>query len=289
MATGQKSTKKFCRMINVKNITVRKGNKDIVKDASFQISSGKITVVVGKNGAGKSTLLEALTQGNFIPDGKIIWDGKDIITINTRILAQRRAVLSQKVKLSFSMTVKELVEMGTYVSDEPLPQVKIDYLIQNALQEVEMVDFIKRDFHTLSGGEQKRVLLAKCIIQLNCCHWADVNKYLFLDEPTANLDIEQQFNFIALVKRLVKRRNIGVFAVLHDLNLAAQFADEILMLRDGEIIHKGSPKTVLTPDKLRQTFDIQSVINKHPVFDCPHITTLPQQFQQTHNPTFTNI
>ena len=74
-------------MINVKNITVRKGNKDIVKDASFQISSGKITVVVGKNGAGKSTLLEALTQGNFIPDGKTIWDGKDIITINTRILA----------------------------------------------------------------------------------------------------------------------------------------------------------------------------------------------------------
>ena len=133
----------------------------------------------------------------------------------------------------------------------------------------------------ISGGQAKRVNIGLALITRP--------PVLFLDEPTANLDIEQQFNFIALVKRLVKRRNIGVFAVLHDLNLAAQFADEILMLRDGEIIHKGSPETVLTPDKLRQTFDIQSVINKHPVFDCPHITTLPQQFQQTHNPTFTNI
>lgn len=276
-------------MIKVKNITVRKGRKDIVKDASFQISPGKITVVVGKNGAGKSTLLEALTQGNFIPNGEIIWDGKNITTINTRTISQRRAVLSQKVKLSFSMTVKELVEMGTYVADEPLPIVKIDTLIQSSLQEVEMLDFIKRDFHTLSGGEQKRILLAKCIVQLNCCHWADVNKYLFLDEPTASLDIEQQFNFIAMVKRLVKRRKIGVFAVLHDLNLAAQFADEILMLRNGEIIHKGNPKTVLTPDKLRQTFDIQAVINQHPVFDCPHITTLPQQFNCTINPMLVNV
>lgn len=276
-------------MINVKNITVRKGHKDIVKDASFQISSGKITVVIGKNGAGKSTLLEAMTQSNFIPNGKIIWDGKNIIAINTRTIAQRRAVLSQKVKLSFSMTVKELVEMGTYVSDEPLPLVKIEALVLNALKEIEMLDFLKRDYHTLSGGEQKRVLLAKCIVQLNCCHWADVNKYLFLDEPTASLDIEQQFNFIALVKRLVKRRNIGVFAVLHDLNLAAQFADEILMLRDGKIIHKGNPESVLTPSKLQQTFDIQSVINKHPVFDCPHVTTLPQQFQVTHYPIFVNV
>lgn len=276
-------------MINVKNITVRKGRKNIVKNISFQVAPGKITVVLGKNGAGKSTMLEALTQGEFIPEGEIIWDMKNIITIDSRTIAQRRAVLSQQVKLSFSMTVKELVEMGTYVSDEALPKIKVDTLIHNALKEVELLDFINRDYHTLSGGEQKRVLLAKCIVQLNCCHWADVNKYLFLDEPTASLDIEQQFNFVALVKRLVKRRNIGVFAVLHDLNLAAQFADEILMLRNGEIIFQGNPSEVFTADRLQQTFDINAVINPHPVFDCPHITTLPPQSNTIYHPNFANV
>ncbi|MEM6965440.1 MAG: heme ABC transporter ATP-binding protein [Bacteroidota bacterium] len=276
-------------MIDVKEITVSKGKKDIVKDASFQISPGKITVVIGKNGAGKSTLLEALAKTNALKKGMISWDDVNLSQMSNRILAQRRAVLSQKIEMSFSLSVEELVEMGTYVSEDPLSKVKIKSLIQNALREVEMTDFIARDFQTLSGGEQKRVLLAKCITQLNCCHWADVNKYLFLDEPTASLDIEQQFNFIDLVKRLVKRRNIGVFSVLHDLNLAAQFADEILILRDGKIIEKGTPKEVFTPQKLKQAFDIQAVISKHPVFDCPHITTLPQQLFNTHNPQFTNV
>ena len=276
-------------MINVKNISVVKGCKSIVTNVSFQINPGKITVVIGKNGAGKSTLLEALTQSNSVEKGVIIWDGKNLNSIENQVVAQRRAVLSQKVEMSFSLSVKELVEMGTYVSIEPLPKVKIKNLIQNALEEVEMINFINRDFHTLSGGEQKRVLLAKCIVQINCCHWADVNKYLFLDEPTASLDIEQQYNFIALVKRLVKRRNIGVFAVLHDLNLAAQFADEILMLRNGQVIEKGTPQNVFTSKNLMQVFDIQSIISRHPVFDCPHVTTLPRQFKPSLNPIFTNV
>jgi iron complex transport system ATP-binding protein len=203
-------------------------------------------------------------------------------------VAQRRAVLSQKVSTSFSIAVEKLVEMGVYVADEFLSKTKIDNLIHHALDTVDMTKFTQRDFTTLSGGEQKRVLLAKCIVQLNCCHWADVNKYLFLDEPTASLDIEQQYNFIELIKKLVKRRNIGVFAVLHDLNLAAQFADEIIILKDGKIKELGSPAAVLTTEKLAATFDIHTIIQPHPVFGCPYVTTLPKKYQ-TRNHTYSTI
>ncbi|MEL6864124.1 MAG: heme ABC transporter ATP-binding protein [Bacteroidota bacterium] len=263
-------------MIRVENISVQKGGKQIVKSVSFQITPGKITVVIGKNGAGKSTLLEALTAANPINSGTILWDGQALSTISQKILAMRRAVLSQKIDLSFAIPVKNLVELGTYVSDEPIPPKKMETLIHNSLKEVDLLQMLERDFNTLSGGEQKRVLLAKCMVQLNCCHWADVNKYLFLDEPTASLDIEQQFHFIATIKQLVKRRNIGVFAVLHDINLAAQFADEIIMLRDGQLLEQGAPTEVLTPDKLACIFDIQAIVQTHPVFDCPHITVLPK-------------
>ncbi|MEM1318932.1 MAG: ATP-binding cassette domain-containing protein [Bacteroidota bacterium] len=274
-------------MINVAHIKVKKGRTEILKEATFRIEPGKITVVVGKNGAGKSTMLEALTGSNPLSGGSIHWEGEAMEKMSSKTMAIRRAVLSQSVKISFSLRVGELVEMGTYVSDEPLPQIKIDSLIKSALQEVEMQDFIDRDFTTLSGGEQKRVLLAKCIAQLNCCCWSNVNKYLFLDEPTANLDVEQQFKLIELVRKLVRRRNVGVFAVLHDINLAAQFADEILMLRDGRIIKKGSPQDILTPENIKETFDIRAIVTPHPVFGCPHITTLPKHISESSISSFT--
>ncbi len=264
-------------MIQVSNIAVQKGEKLIIQNASFQILPGQISVLIGKNGAGKSTLLEALTKSNALSTGWIKWDQQLLSQLDSKALALRRAVLSQKVNISFSLKVEELVEIGAYVSPKALSKNSIASLVKEALSNVGMLDFIQRDFNSLSGGEQKRVLLAKCIVQLHACPWSRFNKYLFLDEPTSSLDIEQQYLFIDLVKRLVKQKNIGVFAVLHDINLAAQFADEIIMLRQGKVIEKGSPTAVLTAPKLQRTFDIRAIVKSHPVFGCPHITTLPQK------------
>ncbi|MEM9819474.1 MAG: ATP-binding cassette domain-containing protein [Bacteroidota bacterium] len=239
-------------MVRVDDITVCKGKKEIIRNISFDLHPGKIVVVVGKNGAGKTTLLEALTGGNVLQKGQIQWDEQALSTLNLKELAIRRAVLTQNVQVNFPIVVKALVGMGAYVAPQFIPKTKIDRLIQHALEEVEMYDFKDRIFMNLSGGEQKRVLLAKCIVQLNCCHWADIPKYLFLDEPTASLDIQQQYRLIDLIKRWVQRRNIGVFAVLHDLNIAAQFADEIIMLNEGVIAERGRPEAVFTPNKLKQ-------------------------------------
>jgi iron complex transport system ATP-binding protein len=241
---------------------------------SCTVWPGQTSVVIGQNGAGKSTLLHAVSGSLKPASGRILWDRIPMSRLNARELAKRRAVLSQQPHIAFPIHIFKLVEMGTYASDEPLTKRKKASLVEHALREVEMEAFQDRYFYTLSGGEQKRVWLAKCIAQINCCHWADLNKYLFLDEPTAGLDLQQQQKFIELVKRFVKRRHLGVLAVLHDLNLAAQFADQILLLKEGRLLYAGSPKDVLTPPVLREVMGIESIVQPHPVYDCPHITTL---------------
>ncbi|MEM9918288.1 MAG: heme ABC transporter ATP-binding protein [Bacteroidota bacterium] len=264
-------------MIDVKNISVRKGGRRILEDVSFNIKPGHVTVAIGRNGAGKSTLLETLTGRNKVDKGRIHWDGKMLNQMPRPELAKRRSVLSQNVQIDFPILVTELVEMGSYVASETLVRQKIDSLVRHALSQVEMTEFANRSFNTLSGGEQKRVLLAKCLVQLNCCHWADISKYLFLDEPTASLDIEQQHKLLAFIRRLVRRRNIGVFAVLHDLNLAAQFADEILMMKAGKLLVKGRPEEVLTSDILQQILGVEAIVQTHPVYACPHIIPLAEK------------
>lgn len=262
-------------MIKIENITIKKGHKWIVKNSSFEIKPGEITVVLGKNGAGKSTLLEAVTGANSIESGQILWDGELLKSMEAKTLATRRAVLSQKVNIPFSIPVNELVEMGTYASPNPLTKNQTKILIQEALELVGMTNFIHRDFTSLSGGEQKRVLFAKCIVQLKICPQANINQYLFLDEPTASLDIEQQYLFIELVKQFVKKQNIGVFAVLHDINLAAQFADKLIMMQDGKIVKTGNPDEILIPKNIRQVYNIDAIVQEHPIYGCPLVTTLP--------------
>lgn len=262
-------------MINIKNIAVKRGGKVIVKNVSFTIETGKISVLIGRNGAGKSTLLDTISGRYADYSGKIQWDNLSLESMNLNDLANRRAVLSQQVNVAFPISVWNLVEMGTYAAMENLSRKKIGQLVEYALEEVKMLSFAHRDFPTLSGGEQKRVLLAKCIVQLHCSKLSNTPKYLFLDEPTASLDIEQQYKLIDILKYLVKRHNIGVFAILHDINLAAQFADEILLMKSGTIRHIGTPKTVINTENLKDTFGIKTIIQPHPVFDCPHVMTLP--------------
>jgi iron complex transport system ATP-binding protein len=247
----------------------------IVKDVSFEIVPGKITVILGQNGAGKSTLLEALTGKYPVEQGQVEWDDIPLAALDNKAMAVRRAVLSQHNYVAFPITVDALVGMGCYASHEHMLDTKVDGMAQIALRTVEMESFAHRMFSSLSGGEQKRVMLAKCLVQLATGQSPDFNKYLFLDEPTNNLDIQQQLKLITIIKALVKSQNIGVCAILHDLNIAAQFADEILLLKNGSIHALGSPSAVLTPESLHETFGIHTIVSEHPVLTCPQITTLP--------------
>lgn len=267
-------------MIQVHNLTVKIGSKRIIEELSFDIKSGEIAVILGKNGAGKSTLLETLSGSNKISDGSILWDGNDLEKISLKFIAQRRAVLSQSVNISFPITVHELVEMGTYVVTDNLNREAVNCTVKEALRNVEMEDFIDRTFNTLSGGEQKRILLAKCIAQLMVTEVPE-NKYLFLDEPTSSLDISQQHAFVELLKNLAREQNIGICAILHDINLAAIVADKLIMLKSGKLVAQGSPQEVLTSVLLKQTLDIDTILGVHPILDCPVVTAIPT-FNEIH-------
>lgn len=263
-------------MIHAQNLSVEKGGNRLLRNVSFDINPGEINVIVGKNGAGKSTLLETLCGNNELVEGSIRWDGADIRGMSLESLAMRRAVLSQKINISFPIKVHELVEMGTYVIGDSISQDDINYLITSALQKVEMLDFKDRAFNTLSGGEQKRIMLAKCLVQLNAAE-TDENKYLFLDEPTSSLDINQQHSLIERVKTLAKEHNVGIFAVLHDINLAAICADKILMIKSGRIMGQGRPTEILNSEMIKKTLDIDCIVQSHPVLECPFVTAIPRQ------------
>ncbi|MEO1437027.1 MAG: ATP-binding cassette domain-containing protein, partial [Bacteroidota bacterium] len=153
-------------------------------------------------------------------------------------------MLSQIVQIAYPLDVYQVVAMGTYAYEQHLSESETKKIVETALETVDMTRFYHRNYLTLSGGERKRILLAKCLVQLEAPSSQHENKYLFLDEPAANLDVKQKFKILQLVKELARKKNLGVFAVLHDLNLAAQFADELLILKSGRLLDMGTPEVV---------------------------------------------
>lgn len=247
----------------------------IVRDANIDIPLGQLTVALGRNGAGKSTLLEALTSHHPTASGRITWNGTPAHQLSRQALARQRAVLSQQVSINFPITVQQLAEMGTYAAPETLSASDMATIVGDTLAEVGAAAWVQRPFNSLSGGEQKRVLLAKALIQLRSTQpTGDAPQYLFLDEPTASLDVEQQFELLELVKRLALERGIGVFAILHDLNLAAQFADQVVLLQQGRVVFSGTPQAAFTPERLAAVFGIPAIVQPHPTCNCPYIITL---------------
>lgn len=261
-------------MLEVKNISVSLGKKLIVDSVDFTLAPSQIQVLIGANGAGKSTLLNAISGAGTKYEGEIFWEGEPLKSLNRQKLAQRRAVLSQEVQLAFPIRVKELVEMGFYVLPHPLDATSKAEIVDNALNEVGMTAFLLRDFSSLSGGEKKRVLLAKCLAQLFCSTQLPGARYLLLDEPFAGLDVQQQHKLCHLLQELVKEHNLGIFAIVHDLNLAAIFADEILFMKSGQLKYRGNPSEVMKPKILSSILGIQSIVHQHPVYGCPQITPI---------------
>ena len=261
-------------MLQVNNISISYPGKQIVDSVSFDLYPKEIQVLIGANGAGKSTLFNAIAGGGIRYEGEVWWEGENLRSLDMQTLAQRRAVLSQQVQLAFPIQVKELVEMGFYVLPYSLTELERVRIVEKALEEVGMEAFLCREFGSLSGGEQKRVLLAKCLAQLFCAENLPGARYLLLDEPFAGLDVHQQHKLCQLLKRLVQEYELGIFAILHDLNLASIFADTLLFMKQGKIQYQGKPSEVMNTQTLTHILGIHSIIHKHPIYGCPQITPI---------------
>jgi len=239
------------------------GSRRLVHDVTLALHAGEVVALVGPNGAGKSTLLRLLA-GDLPPtSGQILLGGRPIRAYRPHDLALRRAVLPQQTILQFAFTAKEVVEMGR--SPQRGRTGTDELVVLESLRRTEVAHLAQRTFPSLSGGEQTRVSLARVLAQ--------ETPILLLDEPTASLDLRHQ-QLVMSIARAIAAGGGAVLVVLHDLNLAAAFADRIAILRDGRLAAAGTPWETLTESLLCEIFACPVTITRHPVRDCPVVIPL---------------
>ena len=215
----------------------------------------KLTCLLGPNGAGKSSLLRLLA-GEWLPgSGQVTFLGKALPDWDRRALARHRAVLPQRVRVAFPFTVEEVVRLGRSPYDGREHRRTTDQAVADALAAFELSALASRPYTRLSGGEQQRVHLARVFAQVDAQTGDLSEKTLLLDEPLNNLDMEHQYGLLALLRRLTDRGAL-ILAVLHDLNLAFRFADQVVLLDQGRVEAHGAPYEVLTESLLSRVFRV---------------------------------
>lgn len=248
------------------HLSLYRSARALVDGISLSLHPGEVLVILGSNGAGKSTLLRCLS-GELKPDaGEIRLNGVALDRWSAADCAKRRAILPQHSPLSFPFTALEVAAMGRIPYGGPGPgdiQIALE-----ALAAAQVVHLAERRYTTLSGGERQRVHMARILAQLWTPLPDDEPRYLLLDEPTASLDLAHQHSTLALARRW-SERNIGVLAVLHDLNLAAQYGDRIALMKDGRLLVVDRPETVLEPTGIEHAFGLPVRVIAHPELDCP--------------------
>jgi len=241
-------------MLTADNITFRVGPKALLNEISVQFAPRKLHLIIGPNGAGKSTLIKVLARLLRPQRGKIEYEGADVQHATEAELAKRRAVLSQAIEVAFPLSVREVVMMGRYPHFGGRPAPLDERIVDEVMSHFDVTEFSERNYQTLSGGERQRVNFARVLAQL----WRDDSfaRYLFLDEPLTLLDIRHQIDFMKKVRCFAGAADVVTVGVVHDLNLAARFADQIVLLNHGRVVAAGTPDEVLTADRIREVFGV---------------------------------
>jgi len=232
------------------------------------LEPGVVTAVIGPNGAGKSTLLRSL-NGSLIPNsGTILLNDKSLGKLSRRAIAKQITVVAQEAELRFPITVFEYVLGGRFVWANSTTwgwEGERDLEVAEAvLDETELHELSGRMMNELSGGERQRAVLARAL--------ATEAPILLLDEPTANLDLSHQATLLGLVRERCNSRSSSALVITHDINLAAQFADVILLLKGGQVVKTGTTQQVLVPDLLREVFAVDVLVDAHPISGVPRVT-----------------
>lgn len=259
-------------MIDVQALGVTLSGRNILKDIRFRARPGQLTAVIGPNGSGKSTLLKALCR-DLPYAGVVTLHGRDLATLTALEAACMRAVLPQSSTLPFPFTVREVVALGLSAGRPGLVGRALVDLPESALEAVDLASFGARPFGELSGGEQQRVHLARVLCQVWLPVLDGVPRFLFLDEPVSSLDIRHQLIVMDIARHYAQRGG-GVVAVLHDLNLAAMYADQVLALGGGRLVAAGTPAEVLTDPNLKLVFEAPLRVGALPEPGAPFV--LPQ-------------
>jgi iron complex transport system ATP-binding protein len=255
-------------MLAVEELNIRYGSAEILSGISFTLAAGEIVVLIGPNGAGKTTLIKALNGTVTAAAGEVVLEGAPLNSFSRREIAKLIAVVAQENETKFPITVRDFVLAGRFAngsafgweSEEDATAAK------RALNECELDGFEDRLMNELSGGERQRVVLARAL--------ATGAKILLLDEPTANLDLAHQASMFRLVREKCGKDGYSAVVITHDLNLAAEFADRIIILSRGRIHAIGPPEEVLRDGSLKEVFDVNVLLDRNPASGNVRVTTI---------------
>lgn len=240
-------------LLRVDGLAIYLSGKLVVHDLDFQLNAGEMLVVLGPNGAGKSTLLKGLAGEHKMRSGQVTFAGQALKSWSNRNLARRRAVMPQNVEVNFPLTVEEVVGLGR----PPEPLSTSTPILLELMDLLDITHLRYRRAPSLSGGEQQRVQLARVLAQI----WDTKEPVLLLlDECTSALDPAHQQQVFSLLRRLARQRGFAVLAVAHDLNLAARFADRLMLLHQGQCYVAGRPSEVLTEQVLAEVYGLSARI-----------------------------
>lgn len=254
-------------IIKAKGLSYSYGNEEVLNDFSFDFKENKLYSIIGPNGCGKSTLLKCLFGYLSPKSGNVSINSKNIASYSTKHLAKKISYVQQSTNTSFDFSVKDIVTMGRHPylgRFSSLSKTDKDH-IKFALKSTSTYDFRHKSINELSGGEKQRAFIARALAQ-------DTDIVL-LDEPVSMLDINHQIEIMDTVKHLSKNLNKTVICVLHDLNLASSYGDEIILMEKSKIFTHGTPNDVITKENLEKVYKVGVTvekINKNKIFIMPN-------------------
>lgn len=250
-------------IITVKEAKVGYENNIVIENLSLNIEKGKITTIIGENGCGKSTLLKAIGRILKLKQGEILVENLNVHKTSTKDIAKILGMLPQSPKAPNGLSVEEIVEYGRFPHKEKRNGLSAEdhKIVRWALEQTDLLQFKDRNIQALSGGQRQRVWIAMVLAQQT-----DI---ILLDEPTTYLDMAYQLEVLQLVQNLNKEKGITVVMVLHDINQASRFSDQLVMLRKGAIVEQGPPKEVMNNENLRKVFNIDAEIMMLPHTEIP--------------------
>ena len=254
-------------MLKANHINYKHKEFFILNEVEITLNYGEFLVIVGPNGAGKSSLLSILA--NEVKQGKqdILFKNKPISDWEVRELSMHKAKFSQHNSNEIPLQVKDVVMMGRYPYFDSQPRKEDFDAMDKHMKETDVYHLKDRDYNTLSGGEKQRVHLSRVMAQVE----NEIEKKLiFLDEPLNNLDVKHQYKALEIIKKFTQNENSAI-VVLHDLNLAAQFADKILLMKSGKVCAYGTPEEVFTAENITEAYNFPCTICPHPVNANPMI------------------
>ncbi|BBU40940.1 MAG: iron ABC transporter ATP-binding protein [Bacillaceae bacterium] len=245
-------------MVEVKNVSKQYGNKFVVKGVSLKIPKQKITAFIGPNGAGKSTLLSMISRLIKKDDGEILIDGKELGACKSNDLAKKISILKQSNHINLRLTVRELVSFGRFPYSSGRLTKEDQRHVDEAIRYMGLEEIEHKFLDQLSGGQKQRAFIAMVIAQ--------DTEYILLDEPLNNLDMKHSVQIMKMLRKLVDELGKTIVIVLHDINFASVYADYVVAMKDGELVHVGPTDQVIDRSVLKDVYDMD--INIQQINNC---------------------